>query len=641
MAIVLTIATVGLLAGTLATPTVRESYYRHRLQSDDAGFRVGALNELAGMARQGRKVAPALVDGLLAENARTNAVSPETIARIAVWAIEHSPAVHQRMRDLLDTEDNARFSTLADWLAAAGRWNADQVAIEALARREVIGLAADPPSQRTAALHALERLGPLAGPFLCEALAGLNGDPDAEVRQAAVVTAAVCLDADVATETLLLPALDDPSAAVRRAAVLYIGVVQPTALADRAGHLYAAGDPSVNAALLGTLRGTNAGRELALAAVAAADPLARRLAVWTLGAVPADDGALVTTLTELLDDPDPLVRARAAIALGRLGAPLDERRRLVALVADGAADVRLAALYALGRCASGADGPGPAVRAARAALDLSIREGDGATAAAALESLGRLDDRSFLQVMLDIVDEFADQPVLQYAAACAAAEIDPEAGVQALLETCAADADEIRELAAFRISRLAHVPIDQLLSALHGGGEPLRGSAALALALAGCGEPTPGQSFAQWLTRRLDPNDPDLEPSWRVRSNYACARLICDQDRNVGDLDLYLLNEHVSRTGLYLALLATGRTLPLDMLLAEPPTVDLISFLRDARFGEVLEAYFPDAPVASWQEDADLHDWQVARLREWWRVQRWRVCFGLTQRQYVRATGSR
>jgi hypothetical protein len=277
----------------------------------------------------------------------------------------------------------------------------------------------------------------------------------------------------------------------------------------------------------------------------------------------------------------------------------------------------------------------------REMLNQAIQSGDVTTAAAAVESLGRLGDAAYLPVMLDMVEEFEDVPLLQYAAACAALELDEEAGARAMLNVCAVERDEVRELAAFRISRLPRPPVQQLADGLREGGDPLRGSAALGLALSGVCEVSPGQPLVPWLRSRLDPADPQFEASWRVRANYLGSCLVCGDGAARAELDLYLLNEHVSRVGLYVALLASGDTSALDLLLSEPATVDAASLNRVMRFAEVLGHYFPEAPSMLWLEDEEMCQWQTERLRDWWRIHRFRVRFDAGRRVFVAAETDR
>ncbi len=633
VAVVLLIATVGLLGGTLATPTLRKHYYLRRLDHAEPAARLEAMNQVAGIAKRDKSAAAPLVKALLAERDRTDGIARDAVERVAVWSIERCDGVHQRVDEFLGAADDSRFALLADWLAQAGRWTPEHREVADLARRAVLGLSAPDPQRRLAALAALEGLGPAAGPFVGEVLPSLLDDPAEPVREAVVAAASVCLDSTTAVGTVLLPALADQAGAVRRAAVISLGMVKPSALADRVHRGLTDRDESVLEALLWSLRQTPAGGDLALAAASHSATPVRRMAAYSLGFAPIPEAAAVETLNGLRKDPDLLVAARSLIALGRRGVELDDLSALIESTGSDAADVRLAAVYALGRC--GAGDRRIAVARLRRMLSEALQAGEVTLAAAVMESLARLGDTPFVPVMLDVVEEFADQPMLQYAAACAARALDADAGADALLEMCGAESDEVRELAAFRISRLAAPPVERLCWALDVGGDPLRGGAALALACSGTCRAAPDQPLAPWLRARLDPSNPLFEPSWQVRANYLCAALICGEEDARRDLDGYLLNANVSRMGLYVALLETGETSPLDLLLAEPAAVDPMSFIRAARFAEVLAHYFPQAPGLLWVEDAEMCRFQTQRLRDWWRVLRFRVRFDENLRVFV------
>ncbi|MFQ5491441.1 MAG: HEAT repeat domain-containing protein, partial [Phycisphaerae bacterium] len=296
---------------------------------------------------------------------------------------------------------------------------------------------------------------------------------------------------------------------------------------------------------------------------------------------------------------------------------------------------RLAGLYALGRCRFRSERGGEVEQRLREVLANSLNGGDIPTAVAVIEALGTVGDQRHVPLMLDVVDRFSDQPMLQYAAGRAAARLDREAGVEALMELCGSWHDEVRELAAWRISQMEPPPVERLMTGMQSGGDPLRGGAALALALCGVCELGVDEPLVPWLVRRFDTNDVAFELSWQIRANYLSARILCHDDTARADLEVYWLNRHVSRMGLYVALLASGDLLPMEALLGELPVVDVASFLRDAGFGEVLARYVPEAPRFAWQEDEALRRYQVDRLRDWWRVFRHRLVFDGQRRVFV------
>src|SRR5262245_53290951 len=96
----------------------------------------------------------------------------------------------------------------------------------------------------------------------------------------------------------------------------------------------------------------------------------------------ADRRVVDADFRSLLSDPDPLVRARAAVALGQIG----ERAALpdvATLSADAAAEVRASAAFALGLIADGSS---------EADLERLGTDAEASVRAAAAEALGRLHD---------------------------------------------------------------------------------------------------------------------------------------------------------------------------------------------------------------------------------------------------------
>lgn len=627
IAVALVIATAGLVIGALCAPTLRKHYYVHRLQDADLQVRLEAMNILAGIAVRDPGAADPLVQAFLSEANGDETGASEAVETIAVWAIERVDSVHEKIGELLPDADDDHFLLLAGWLDKGGHWRRSERSVGELVRRERLRLAAAEPTGRLAALDALEQLGPEAGPFLNGVMAGLLHDPAEAVRREVVTAAAVCLAQDRAVRSVLLPALADSSPAIRREAVINLGLLRPSVLADEIDHALLERDERVETALLWALRRTPAGRDRAISDLAGAAPDIRRTAAWALGFAPDVGSRVGAVLVPLLEDDDQIVAARAAAALGRRGVRLDDIDPLIALAGAERLDARLAALYALGCCARGAAGSAPAIAYLRRILGQAIQAGEGPVAAAAVESLGRLGDEPFLSVMLDIVDQLHDQPMVQYAAACAAPQLDQAAGFEALLKLCSSTTDELRELAAFRISLLPEPDADLLIGALRQGGDPLRGGAALALGLCALCRISTDQPLAEWLAERLDPKSPAFEASWRIRAEYLCAGLVCGDRGARGELDVYLLNRNVSRVGLFVALLHHGDAEPLDLVLSERSTIEAESFLADARFVEVVVRYFPGAPFFLWQEDGGIRRLQTDRLRRWWRLSRHLVRF--------------
>jgi len=644
LALTLLIATAGLSAGVLSWPWLRARYHLARLHRDHTATRIDAMNRLAGIAIHDENVAGPLLEALLAEAQAAESGGVPAVDRIAVWSLQRAGAVRERADRLLASGDDGAFRTLAGWLHEAGHWTPAERTLPQRARWATLRLRNTDPQVRKAALESLQEIGPAAAASLRQALATVvAADPDVSVRRLAATTVAACLQPGEASAILasVLAAAATKSAGqhptVRREAALLLGLLSATP----AGQPLAIDipdddpDPAVRAALLWAGRGSAAADRRARAALGDPEPQVRRLAVWILGFVSADDRAFAADLVDLLPDEDPVVRARAAIALGRRVTHLEKLSALIELSTGGTREGRLAALYALGRCARDDPTRQVAVQHLRETLEQALRSGDSPLAAAATESLGRLADTPYLPVFLDITDAFDEQPMLQYAAANAATAIEPANAADAWLPLCASPTDELRELAAFRISRLPDPPQAELTAAVLDEQAPLSGGAALALGLAGvCGWPN-DPPLAALLAPRLDPASDQFETAWQVRANYLCAGLLCGDAGARRELDVYLLNAHVSRVGLFLTLLHTGDPAPGDALLSPGATIDAASFLCDARFADVLACYLPGVPLPLWQEDEAIRRFQVDLLRLWWRVFRHRLTFDPAGRRFV------
>ncbi|MCP4245716.1 MAG: hypothetical protein GY778_01580 [bacterium] len=631
----LAVATVGMVVGVLVAPIGRRHYHLNRLQRSDPTERLEAMNTLAGLAVGDAAIAAPLVNALLAETAAVDSVSPEAVRTIAVWAIRRSPSVRHRIETLLADADEERFVRLGDWLARAGHWRTPDRRIDDLVRRERLHLISPVAARRVAALEALEGLGRDAGPLLGAVLVTALGDADVSVRRAVVTTAAACLEPEAAVASVLVPAVGDASPVVQREAVIMLGFIKPAALEAAFNGSIPNQNQEVEAALLWATRAAPAGSVRARARLNSGGAEPQRMAAWALGYAPLPSKAVDGTLVQLLGDDDPVLAARAAVALGRRQVAMDDPTPLVALIENGVPDTRVAALFALGRCSTSAAVRTSAIAAARRALETAIQAGQSAMAAAAVTALADLQDAAFLPVMGDMVAELEDRPMLGYAAALAAGRLDASAGFEAMWELCASPVDEARELAAFRVGESQASDWDRVREGLLFGGDPLRGAAALALALGGQCRLMPDESLVDWLVQHTDPVSPVFEPSWRMRAEYVCARLICGDPAARDELDVYLVNEHVSRLGLFVAALQIGDLEPMDWLLSDQGGIDVASFLGDARFIDVVAHYFPEAPRFLPVEDRDIWHLQTDRLRRWWRLVRRDLRFDPRSRRFA------
>ncbi|GDX81249.1 hypothetical protein LBMAG42_30600 [Deltaproteobacteria bacterium] len=161
------------------------------------------------------------------------------------------------------------------------------------------------------------------------------------------------------------------------------------------------------------------------------------------------------SLLPLLSDVDPTVRARAAVAAGRLHAPAV---LLAGLAADGDANVRLAAARALG---FGTD----TVALVRARLPL---ESDPRVVAALLEALGRVGEASDVATVIAALDTRHANTAARALGRMGSRKIEGPGGevaVTALLDTLKFPIGETRRSAAWALSRIPLAPPSEALRA--------------------------------------------------------------------------------------------------------------------------------------------------------------------------------
>ncbi|TDB97332.1 MerR family transcriptional regulator [Micromonospora fluostatini] len=224
---------------------------------------------------------------------------------------------------------------------------------------------------------------------------------------------------DVARIVELLHGLNSPSAARRQQAVLAPAdpLSVPTDLL--AGAVLAESDPHVAGALRWALARAGGDGVATLAAGLASDDVdVRRRVVLALAELPDDEATAL--LTDALDDPDPAIRRRAALALGARGVTAAVPT-LVAMVVEGANDVEAAELLAtLARDASWADRIMGTLAAELAAHtgDLTVRmrltqalaEMPGTVALDLLRHLSHDDDRRVALFAAALVTALEDRP---------------------------------------------------------------------------------------------------------------------------------------------------------------------------------------------------------------------------------------
>lgn len=614
------VALTGLLGGVLVWPALRTAYYTHRAHDPDPAVRVAAINVLGALSVRDPDVAGRLVEAVLAERTEGTPTSRDAADRIAVWTLERSPAVRNEMGRRLADADDGLFLHIAGLLRRAGYWRRPERSLAELAKRETLRMIAPDPASRVAALDSLAALGPDVGPFIAGRVVEWLDDASPDVREAVIRTASICLDGN-GLRAVLEAALTDTAPGVRRESVIrsaLAGINTPLALVGDA-------EPVVQLAAVWALGFRSQARCVPPLwwAFRRSTAEVRAMAAWSIGRQGSAAEYLPDDFAESAIATDPVLAARTVVALGRLGRADRAYDVLERLVAHESAAVSQAAIFAIGTLSRASEDRKRALPFLRQLVEESLRDGQPARAAVAFEALARLGDQPFAPVMGDVAREFVDQPMLQLTAATCAVTLDRPIGASALLVLLDGDADAVCDLAARRLGTMANPPVEQLTELLAADDERVRASAALALGFAGAADaPVDGQRFDEWLRRRTDRASGVYESAWKPHGYYLCARVLLGDAAARDALDPFIRNENFPRLGLYAALLHVGDTLPMDLLLTRESNVDVESFLRDARFIEVIRERFPNAPSFDWFEDEDLRRWQVDRLRDWWSIQR-------------------
>lgn|GEM_PF-2908926 len=321
-----------------------------------------------------------------------------------------------------------------------------------------------------------------------EVARGLGGDDSGERERAA--NRLVGLSPSSARPLVEL-ALEDENDAVRiaaaRAAVHfgYSGLAEQVTswLKDRA--------PLLRVSALRVLAVEFDGRQVPAIARATVDPdeAVRATAVRCLGRAPLELAEEVSSAAmPALDDASPLVRAEAAVALGRLGGP-SAVAPLALRLTEPEESVRRAAAVALGAIGD---------RKAVAALSFAIDDRSASVAAAAALALGELGDPSALSVLERTLLEPGWGPV-HVAAAQALAKLDQRPGWDVILQRlaeqdvapalrgllsplspaaeaavteCLLESGGVALLECTRVAAEAGIPLDGLLGRVRRGGLP-------------------------------------------------------------------------------------------------------------------------------------------------------------------------
>jgi HEAT repeat protein len=621
--LLLLVATCGLVGGIIAWPALRSAYYRRQLDSPDASTRLNALNRLSSIVRTEPEIAEALVTALLAEADRGSPQAAQLAEKMAVWSAERSPAVCVALIGRLDGTTPEAFLRIARLLRRAGRWRHPEVGWPDLARRETIRAALPDPETRVSALAALAELGPVIAAHVEDHHAGWLNDASPAVRRAAVRFVSTCLEPEPAA-AFLTPVLQDPAPGVRADTVVWLALLGQ---APPAGLLNDA-DPDVRrAAAWGCGRAATQALAGALADVLGREGHTdvRAMVVWAIGRQPRISAATREGLGGAVSAVEDVVAARALLAVGRLG--LTERFLEPVLTQLGH-DVparAVAAAVALGRLGDESRHRARVVAVLRDRLVAALREGRGVIAAAICEALADLEDASFAGVFCDISLEIEDQPLLQYVAASSAARLDPQTGATALLSLLDSDADDVCDLAAIGLAQLAAPPLADITMLLTDGDERVRSSAYLALGWRGEAFSIGTTDLRGYLAARTQRGSPSLEEAWKPHGYALCGRLLLGDASARRFLDPFIRNANFPRLGLFASLLRSGDPLPLELLLARKSTIDVDSFLCNARYMNIIATIYPEAPRFAWYEDVALRQWQRERLQDWWAINRWRL----------------
>jgi HEAT repeat protein len=266
---------------------------------------------------------------------------------------------------------------------------------------------------------------------------------------------------DAAAVSVAIEGLTDPDLRTRRLAAHILGDLGAAEAGSALVRALDDEDPEVRAAALRSLGRAGETRALLEISERLSDPAfeVRLAALDALGLVGAEGEAATRTVRRLLEDLNPLVRARAAMFLLGRAPDADAEAALVDMAAASESDVRAAAFRGLAasrspsgyeRALSGLDDPAPSVRAEAVRALAAIDPG------AALEPLG--------EAMAD------HNPAVRDAVAEALAAIGPTAvprvvsclfepdrqlGALAALERLPLNgsADEVRQFAAESVAR--------------------------------------------------------------------------------------------------------------------------------------------------------------------------------------------
>lgn len=253
---------------------------------------------------------------------------------------------------------------------------------------------------------------------------------------------------DATAVAAAIAGLSNPDPVIRRVSAEIVGHLPTPQATPALMNALADEDAYVRVASLRALAHAHAAPALLDVATCLTDsePQVRAQAVETLGHLAEGVRGLIVHLRPLLDDPAPAVRARAAVALLRVGPDLQARDLLRNMAALGDTETRVSALTALGDLQDTATFELVAVELEDASAPLAARR-------AAVSALARIDAQRSLKWLVRALGE--DDASVREAAALALGHM----GASALEATVSALSDPTLETGA--LLALEHLPARQ------------------------------------------------------------------------------------------------------------------------------------------------------------------------------------
>ncbi len=214
----------------LGYPHARKRYLLWRLDHPQALVRVGALNVLARLAVQDSSLLDE-VERRIVAGIQDGSGGAEACARIGAWAAQDIPTFAERLAARLDRAPDLQFQQLAKLLRAAGHWPA-VASSRQRCRWAALQCAAEPSTQRAAAVRELEQLGPSCADQVAAIVQQNLDHPSEAVRLAAVQATAVC--PRTIAQRLLRQARGDPDTEIGRQITLRLELLDEPAASRRA-----------------------------------------------------------------------------------------------------------------------------------------------------------------------------------------------------------------------------------------------------------------------------------------------------------------------------------------------------------------------------------------------------------------------